>query len=136
MNESNEYITIKLNSRQGLKYVSLQQLLLVPCGGMKHFPLIHYRAVCIFWSFVNTGYMPGSLKIDMCSLLMYTRITIYGLVKKSVMPLFIFWITFLLDLELYRQTTSIPMGRAPCVAFFGWRCQPAYLKWGIHISTY
>ena len=31
---------------------------------------------------------------------MYTRITIYGLVKKSVMPLFIFWITFSLDLEL------------------------------------
>ena len=30
---------------------------------------------------------------------MYTRITIYGLVKKSVMPLFIFWITFSLDLE-------------------------------------
>ena len=31
---------------------------------------------------------------------MYTRITIYGLIKKSVMPLFIFWITFLLDLAL------------------------------------
>ena len=31
---------------------------------------------------------------------MYTIITIYGLVKKSVMPLFSFWITFLLDLEL------------------------------------
>ena len=31
---------------------------------------------------------------------MYTRITIYGLVKKSLMPLFIFWITFSLDLEL------------------------------------
>ena len=29
----------------------------------------------------------------------YTRITIYGLVKKSVVPLFIFWITFVLDLE-------------------------------------
>ena len=34
------------------------------------------------------------------SLLMYTIFTIYGLVKKSVMPLFIFWIIFLLDLEL------------------------------------
>ena len=34
------------------------------------------------------------------SLLMYTIITIYGRVKKSVMPLFIFWIIFLLDLEL------------------------------------
>ena len=34
------------------------------------------------------------------SLLMYVIITIYGRVKKSVMPLFIFWIIFLLDLEL------------------------------------
>ena len=34
------------------------------------------------------------------SLLMYTMITIYGHVKKSLMPLFIFWIIFLLDLEL------------------------------------
>ena len=33
------------------------------------------------------------------SLLIYIIITIYGHVKKSVMPLFIFWI-FLLDLEL------------------------------------
>ena len=33
------------------------------------------------------------------SLLMYTIITIYSRVKKSVMPLFIFWIVFLLDLE-------------------------------------
>ena len=31
---------------------------------------------------------------------MYVIITIYGRVKKSVMPLFIFWIIFLLDLEL------------------------------------
>ena len=31
---------------------------------------------------------------------MYTRITIYGFVKKSVMPLFIFWIMLSLDLEL------------------------------------
>ena len=34
------------------------------------------------------------------SVLMYIIITIYGRVKKSVMPLFIFWIIFLLDLEL------------------------------------
>ena len=34
------------------------------------------------------------------SLLVYIIITIYGCVKKSVMPLFIFWIIFLLDLEL------------------------------------
>ena len=34
------------------------------------------------------------------SLLMYIIITIYCRVKKSVMPLFIFWIIFLLDLEL------------------------------------
>ena len=45
------------------------------------------------------------------SLLMYTIITIYGCVKKTVMPLFIFWIIFLLDLELNnRQTIGIPMG--------------------------
>ena len=31
---------------------------------------------------------------------MYIIITIYGRVKKSVMPLFIFWILFLFDLEL------------------------------------
>ena len=31
---------------------------------------------------------------------MYTINAIYGRVKKSVMPLFIFWINFLLDLEL------------------------------------
>ena len=34
------------------------------------------------------------------SLLMYTIITIYGRVKKSLMLLFIFWIIFLLELEL------------------------------------
>ena len=34
------------------------------------------------------------------SLLMYTIITIYDRVKKSVMTLFIFWIILLLDLEL------------------------------------
>ena len=46
------------------------------------------------------------------SLLIYTIITIYGRAKKSVMPLFIFWIIFSLDLErkLYRQTIGIPMG--------------------------
>ena len=31
---------------------------------------------------------------------MYTIVTIYGRVKKYVMPLLIFWIIFLLDLEL------------------------------------
>ena len=34
------------------------------------------------------------------SRLMYTIITIYGRVKKSVMPLFISWIIFLFDMEL------------------------------------
>ena len=54
--------------------------------------------------------------------LMYTSIIIYGLVKKSVMPLFIFWTTFLLVIrfgtKLYRQTIGIPMGTncAPLVA--------------------
>ena len=45
------------------------------------------------------------------SLLMYTRIIIYGLVKTSVMALFSFWITSLFDLEInYRQTVGIPIG--------------------------
>ena len=51
---------------------------------------------------------------------MYTIITIYGRVKNSVMPLFIFWIIFLLDLELnfIGKTIGIPMGTncAPLVA--------------------
>ena len=53
---------------------------------------------------------------------MYIIITIYGRVKKSVMPLFIFWIIFLLDLELNfidnLDTIGIPMGTncAPLVA--------------------
>ena len=42
------------------------------------------------------------LQRRMCffSLLMYIIIAIYGRVKKSVMPLVIFWIIFLLDLEI------------------------------------
>ena len=40
---------------------------------------------------------------------MYTIITIYGRVKTSVMPLFIFWIIFLLDLEL-NFIDKLPMG--------------------------
>ena len=46
------------------------------------------------------------------SLLMYIIITIYGCVKKSVMPLFIFWIIFFIRFgtKLYRQTIGIPMG--------------------------
>ena len=54
------------------------------------------------------------------SLLMYTKITIYGRVKKSVMPLVIFWIIFFIRFgtKLYRQTIGIPMGTncAPLVA--------------------
>ena len=34
------------------------------------------------------------------SLPMYTKVIIYGLVRKFMRPLFIFWIIFLLDLEL------------------------------------
>ena len=51
---------------------------------------------------------------------MYTIITIYGRVKKSVMPLFIFWIISFIRFgtKLYRQTIGIPMGIncAPLVA--------------------
>ena len=43
---------------------------------------------------------------------MYIIITIYGRVKKSVMPLFIFWIIFFIRFgtKVYRQTIGIPMG--------------------------
>ena len=51
---------------------------------------------------------------------MYTIIIIYGLVKKSVMPSFIFWITFFIRFvtKLYRKTIGIPMvtNCAPLVA--------------------
>ena len=47
----------------------------------------------------NTQYWLA-MKNVLFSLLLYIIITIYGRVKKSVMPLFIFWIIFLLDLEL------------------------------------
>ena len=51
---------------------------------------------------------------------MYTIITIYGRIKKSVIPLFIFWIIFFIRFgtKLYRQTIGIPMGTncAPIVA--------------------
>ena len=51
---------------------------------------------------------------------MYIIITIYCRVKKSVMPLFIFWIIFFIRFgtKLYRQTIGIPTGTncAPLVA--------------------
>ena len=47
----------------------------------------------------NTQYLVCDENV-LFSLLMYIIITIYGRVKKSVMPLFIFLIIFLLDLEL------------------------------------
>ena len=52
------------------------------------------------------------------ALLMYILITIYGRVKKSVMPLFIFWIIFLLDLELNFIDKLLVLGTncAPLVA--------------------
>ena len=58
------------------------------------------------------------MKNVLFSLLIYTIITIYGRVKKSVMPLFIFWIIFLLDLEINFIGIGIPMGTncAPLVA--------------------
>ena len=48
----------------------------------------------------NTHYLACNEEFAFFSFLIYTIITIYGRVKKSVMPLFIFWIIFLLDLEL------------------------------------
>ena len=56
------------------------------------------------------------MKNVLFSLLMYTRITIYGLVKKSVMPLFIFWVTFSLDLELNFIGKLLGTNCAPLVA--------------------
>ena len=47
----------------------------------------------------NTQYLSCNKECAF-SLLMYTIITIYGRVKKSVMSLFNVWIIFLLDLEL------------------------------------
>ena len=51
---------------------------------------------------------------------MYTIITIYGRVKKSVMPLFIFLYNMFIRFgtKHYRQTIGIPMGTncAPLVA--------------------
>ena len=51
---------------------------------------------------------------------MYIIITINGRVKKSVMPLFIFWIIFFIRFgtKLYRRNIGIPMGTncAPLVA--------------------
>ena len=47
---------------------------------------------------------------------MYTIITIYGRVKKSVMPLFIVWIIFLLDLELKFIGKLLVCRCAPLVA--------------------
>ena len=55
------------------------------------------------WEGLRFGRIPNiwlAKKNVLFSLLMYIIITIYGRVKKSVMPLFIFWIIFLLDLEL------------------------------------
>ena len=54
---------------------------------------------------------------------MYIIITIYGRLKKSVMPLFISWIIFYFirfGTKFYRQTIGIPMGTncAPLVADF------------------
>ena len=47
---------------------------------------------------------------------MYTIITIYGRVKKSMMPLFIFWIIYLLDLELNFIDKLLVTNCAPLVA--------------------
>ena len=65
------------------------------------------------------------------SLLMYTIITIYGRVKKSVMPLFIFWIIFLLDLEL----NFIGKLRGSCKKFCHWVRITSVLRIGIPIGT-
>ena len=62
------------------------------------------------------------------SFLMYIIIIIYGHAKKSVMPLFIFWIIFLLDLELnfigkllvFRWELILLLLLQICFIFFLW----------------
>ena len=62
--------------------------------------------VCSIANFISErlfGRIPNiwlATKNVLFSLLMYIIITIYGRVKKSVLPLFIFRIIFLLDFEL------------------------------------
>ena len=60
----------------------------------------------------NTQYLACNEECAFFSLLMYIIIPIYDRIKKSVMPLFIFWILFLLDLELnfIGKLVDIPMG--------------------------
>ena len=75
----------------------------------------------LLWHFLDFSLTFFATKnVFFLSLLMYTIITIYGRVKKSVMPLFIFWIIFFIRFgpKLYRQTIGIPMGTkcAPLVA--------------------
>ena len=63
------------------------------------------------------------------SLPMCTKIIIYGIVKRFVRPLFIFWIISLLDLELnFRQIIGIPMGTkcTPLVAVLFLFCYERY----------
>ena len=48
----------------------------------------------------NTQSIWLATKNVLFSFLMYTKLTIYGRIKTSVTPLFIFWIIFLLALEL------------------------------------
>ena len=68
----------------------------------------------------NIPYNWLATKNVLFSLLLYTIIRIYGRAKKSVIPLFIFWIICFIKfgIKLYRQTTGIPMGTncAPLVA--------------------
>ena len=68
--------------------------------------LPHHLIKDKFFYLINRSFIRENTQYLACneecafSLLMYIIITIYGHVKKSVMPLFIFWIIFLLDLEL------------------------------------
>ena len=60
-----------------------------------------FLCVCFFFFFFFFVFL----------LLMYTRIIMYGLVKTSLMPLFIFWITFFIRFATkpHRQTVGIPI---------------------------
>ena len=68
--------------------------------------LPHHLIKDILIDLINRTFIRENTQYFTCNeecaflLLLYTRIAIYDLIKKSMTPLFIFWITYLLDLEL------------------------------------
>ena len=68
---------------------------------IRYYDTVYERdGINYFWSIKNSNDVLNKFKSKNFQASMYIIITIYGRVKKSVMPLFIVWIIFLLDLEL------------------------------------